>query len=136
MGSETKHREQFEELSLLRSGVVKLCLYIIGSSQVMSPLCMRMWTTALHHAGVVGELTTVQAAVSSAVELVLGCSLGGTSWVEVMNKLTAKCQELEELCSRINGLVQGSAACSLDPCPTLPTGLIGWRRQPGDSRWQ
>jgi hypothetical protein len=37
MASETEHQEQFEELSLLWSWGVKLCLSIIGPSQVMSP---------------------------------------------------------------------------------------------------
>jgi hypothetical protein len=90
MASETERREQFEELSVLRSWGVELCLSIIGPSQVMSPLHARMWDTALHHAGVVGELTVLRAAVSSAVELVLGGSPSGNSQVEVMNELTAK----------------------------------------------
>jgi hypothetical protein len=90
MASGTERREQFEELSLLQSWDVELCLSIIGPLQVMSPIPMRMRATALHHAGVVGELTTLQAAVSSTMELVLGCSLGGTYRVEVMNELTAK----------------------------------------------
>jgi hypothetical protein len=39
---------------------------------------------------VVGELTALRAAVSSTVELVLGCLTDETSQVEVMNELTAK----------------------------------------------
>jgi hypothetical protein len=65
-------------------------LSIIGMSQVMSPLPTRMRSAALHHAGVDGELTMLEAAVSSTAELVLGRSPCETSRVEVMNELTAK----------------------------------------------
>jgi hypothetical protein len=47
----------------------------------MSPLPAMMRTAALHHAGVVGELTMLQTAVCSATELVLGRLLGETSQV-------------------------------------------------------
>jgi hypothetical protein len=60
---------------------------------------VRMQATALRHGGVVGDLTTLQAAVSSAGDLVLGCSLDQTSSVEVMNELTSKLWRLEKLCS-------------------------------------
>jgi hypothetical protein len=98
MASETEHQEQFEELSLLWSWGVKLCLSIIGPSQVMSHLPTRMRATALHHAGVVGELTALRVAVSSTAEVVLGRAPSVTSRVEVMNELTIMFQELEELC--------------------------------------
>jgi hypothetical protein len=58
---------------------VELCLSIIGPSQVMSPLPGRMWAAALHHTRVVEELIALQAAMSSATELVLGCSPSETS---------------------------------------------------------
>jgi hypothetical protein len=61
------------------------------------PLPTRMWAAALHHARVVRELT-MQEAVSSTVKLVLGRLHGETTRVEVMNELTAKFQELVELC--------------------------------------
>jgi hypothetical protein len=89
MASEIEHREQFEELSLLWHGGIELCLSILGLLQVMSPLPTRMRAAALHHAGVVGQLTALRGAVSSTMELVLGRSPGGTSRVEVMNELTA-----------------------------------------------
>jgi hypothetical protein len=88
--SEMERREQFEELSLLWAWGTELCLTIIRSSQMKSPLSVRMHVAALCHAGVVGELTALWAAVSSTVELVLGCLTDETSQVEVMNKLTAK----------------------------------------------
>jgi hypothetical protein len=49
-----------------------------------------MRAATLNHAGVVRELITLRAAMSSATELVLGRSSGGTSLVEVMNELTVK----------------------------------------------
>jgi hypothetical protein len=64
---------------------------------------VRMWAAALHHVGVAGELTALWAAMSSAAGLVLGRLPGETSWVEVMNELTAKFHELEELCSQLKG---------------------------------
>jgi hypothetical protein len=72
--------------------------------QVMSPLPASMRATALHHTGVVGELTMLRATVSSAAELEF-CRLPcETSREEVMNKVTTKFHELEELCSRLKGL--------------------------------
>jgi hypothetical protein len=58
---------------------VELCLSIIGPSQVMSPLPGRMRAAALHHTKVVEELIALQEAMSSATELVLGCSPSETS---------------------------------------------------------
>jgi hypothetical protein len=82
---------------------VKLCLTIVGPSQVKSPLSGRMWAAALHHAGVIEELVVLRAAVSSATELVLGRSPNETSQVEVMNELTTNFWRLEELCSWLEG---------------------------------
>jgi hypothetical protein len=62
-----------------------------------------MSAAALRHVGVVGELTVLWVAVSSAVELMLGSSLDETSHVEVMNELATKFWRLEELCSRLEG---------------------------------
>jgi hypothetical protein len=72
-------------------------------SQVMSSLPTRIQAAALHHAEVVRQLTALRAAVSSTAELVLGRSPGGTSWVEVMNELNVKFQELEDFCLQIKG---------------------------------
>jgi hypothetical protein len=83
---------------------------------------MRMWAAALRHARLVGELTTLWAAVSSAVELVLGRSSGETCWVEVMNELTANFQMLEEYCSRLKG--PGARICGQLLRP--PTSQAQW----------
>jgi hypothetical protein len=76
---------QFMELSLLRSWGAELCLTIIGSLQVRSPLSTRMRAAALWHAGVAGELDVLRVAVSSPVELALGCLPEETSQVVVKN---------------------------------------------------
>jgi hypothetical protein len=81
-----------------------------------------MWAGALRHAGVVGELTALQVAVSSAVELMLGRSPDETSRVEVMNELAAKFWRLEDLCSRLEG--PDMRICSLLLMPP-----------PGQARW-
>jgi hypothetical protein len=47
--SEMEHREQFEELSLLRAWGAELCLAIVHLSQVRSHLLTRMRATTLHH---------------------------------------------------------------------------------------
>jgi hypothetical protein len=99
MVSEMERLEQFEELSLLQAWGAKLCLTIIGPSQVKSTLPTRMWATTLHHAMVIRELAVRQAVVTSAMERVLRRSPDETSRVDVMNELTAKIQKLEELCS-------------------------------------
>jgi hypothetical protein len=88
--SEMERREQFGKLSLLWAWGAELCLAIVGPSQVRSHLLARMRVAALHHTKMVGELTALWAAVSSAAELVVGCSPNETSWVEVMNELVAK----------------------------------------------
>jgi hypothetical protein len=87
----------------MRSWGAELCLTILGSSAVKSPLIARMWVAALRHARVVKELTVLQAAMSSFAELVLGRLPDKASQMEVMNELTAKFQKLEELCSRLEG---------------------------------
>jgi hypothetical protein len=72
--SEMEHREEFEELSLLRAWGVELCLAIVGPSQVRSHLSGSMQVPALHHTEMARELTTLQVVVSSIAELVLGHS--------------------------------------------------------------
>jgi hypothetical protein len=74
----------------VRSWGVEMCLSIIGLSQVMSPLPTWMRVAALHHTGVVLQLTMLWATVPSTTELVLGHLPRETSWVEVMNELTTK----------------------------------------------
>jgi hypothetical protein len=72
--SEMEHREEFEELSLPRAWGVKLCLAIVGPSQVRSHLSASMQVPALHHTEMARELTALRPAVSSITELVLGRS--------------------------------------------------------------
>jgi hypothetical protein len=55
----------------------------------------------LCHTEVDGELSTLWAAVSSTVELVLGRSPDETFQVEVMDELVAEFQRLEELYSQL-----------------------------------
>jgi hypothetical protein len=60
-----------------------------------------MRITALHHTKMVGELAMLRAAMSSAVELVLGCSPDKTFWVEAVGVVVAEFQKLEERFSRL-----------------------------------
>jgi hypothetical protein len=101
--SEMEHREQFEELSLLRALGAELCVAIVGPSWVRSHLSVRMWTAALRNAELAGELTMLWSIVSYDTERVLGRSPNETFWVEVMDELVAKFRRLEELCSRLEG---------------------------------
>jgi hypothetical protein len=120
--SEMEHWEQFQELSLLWAWGAELYLAIVGPSQVRSHLSMRMRAASLHHTKMAGELTALRAAVSSAVELVLGRSPSETSWVEFINKLVAKFWRREELCSWHEG--PGVRICNL---------LLG--PPPSQARW-
>jgi hypothetical protein len=58
---------------------------------------VKLWAATLHQARVVGELTVLQVAVSSATKLMLGCSPNETSRVEVMNEVAVEFWRLEEL---------------------------------------
>jgi hypothetical protein len=82
------------------------------TSEDPPPLITKMRATTLHHIGVVGEPIVLQTVVSSVVEWVLECSPGEASQVEVMGKLAAKFQGLEETCSWLEGLARRSVACS------------------------
>jgi hypothetical protein len=57
----------------------KLCLAIVGPSQVRSDQSARMWATTLCHTEIVRELAALWAVVSSTTELVLGRSPNETS---------------------------------------------------------
>jgi hypothetical protein len=83
--SKIECREQFKELSLLWAWGAELCLTIVDPSQVRSPLSVSMRAAALCHAGLVGDVAVLRAAVSSTTELVLGRSHDETSRVELMN---------------------------------------------------
>jgi hypothetical protein len=60
-----------------------------------------MRSAAHCHTKMAGELATLLAAVSSAMELVLGCLSDETFRVEVMDKLIAELWRLEEPCLRL-----------------------------------
>jgi hypothetical protein len=60
-----------------------------------------MWATTMCHTEMAGELATLQVAVTSAVELVLGCLPDETFLVEITDELVAQFRKLEELCSRL-----------------------------------
>jgi hypothetical protein len=64
---------------------------------------MRMRAAAHHHTGVVGELATLWAAMSSVVDLVLGLSPDETSWVEVMRELTVKIRRPDDFSLQLEG---------------------------------
>jgi hypothetical protein len=68
--SEMEHQEQFKELSLLLVWTTELCLAIVGPSQVRNPSLERMWATTICHIEMVEDLAALQAAVTSATELV------------------------------------------------------------------
>jgi hypothetical protein len=101
--SDTERQEQFEELSLLWAWGAEFCITNVGPSQVRSHLSTRMRAATLHHAGMAEELTVLWTIVSSTTKLLLRHSPDDTSWVELMNELTAKFWRLEELCLRCEG---------------------------------
>jgi hypothetical protein len=88
-----------------------LCFTILGPSLVRTPLIVKMQAGTIRHIRVVEEHIVLRMAISSAVEWVLECSPGEASQVEVMGKLPAKFQGLEETCSRLEG--PGEKICSL-----------------------
>jgi hypothetical protein len=88
--SEMERREQFEELFLLRALGAELCLAIVGPSRVGNHLLERMRAAAFRHIGMARELVSRQAAVTSAIELVLGRSPDETFLVEIMVELVAQ----------------------------------------------
>jgi hypothetical protein len=90
---------------------VELCLVIAGPSQVRSDMLARMWASALHHTEMAGELAALWAAVSSTMELVVGCSPNETFRVEVANEMVAEFRRLEELCLQLEGT--GMKICNL-----------------------
>jgi hypothetical protein len=94
--SERECYEQFEELTLLQTWGSKLFLAIIGPPRVRNHLSEGIRAAALHHTKMARELATLQVAVSSAIESMLGRSPDGTFSVEVVGELAAKFQRLEE----------------------------------------
>jgi hypothetical protein len=99
--SERECQDQFEELTLLQARGSKLCHTIVGPPQARHHLSEGMRLAALHHTEMAGELAVLWAAVSSAVESVLGRSPNDTFHMEVVGDLVAKFQKLEEWHSRL-----------------------------------
>jgi hypothetical protein len=130
------HQERFEELTLLQTQGSELCLAIVGPPWMRNHLSEGMRITALHHTEMVGELAILHAAMSSAVELVLGCSPDKTFWVEAVGVVVAEFQKLEERFSRLEqpsvricDLLLGPRA-RLANCPNEPLDSLGqsWLR--------
>jgi hypothetical protein len=88
--SEREHRAHLKGLTLLQTQGSKLCHAIIGPPRVKLHLSEAMWLATLRHIEMVGELTAFWAAVSSAMELVLGRLLGDTARVEVVGELVTE----------------------------------------------
>jgi hypothetical protein len=120
--SEREHREQFKELSLLRARGSKLCLVIVGLPRVRNHLSDRMRAAILHHTEMARELAALWATVSSAVELVLGCSPDETFLVDVMDELVPEFWRLGELFSWLKW--PGTRICDLLLGP--PLGQARW----------
>jgi hypothetical protein len=88
--SERERQEHFEEFILLQTRGFELCLAIVSPLWVRNNLSEGMWVAALHHTEMVGELSMLQAVVSSTVELALGGSPDETFQVEVVDELVVK----------------------------------------------
>jgi hypothetical protein len=73
----------------------------------------------------------LQAVVSSTIELVLGRLIDETSWVEIMNELTAKFWRLEELCSWLEGPRARICGLLLRPPDSEARWADVWTRRPG-----
>jgi hypothetical protein len=70
--SKGEHRAQFEELTLLQTRGSELCHASIFPPQVRHHLSKGMRLAALYHTLMVIEFAMLRAAVSTALELVLG----------------------------------------------------------------
>jgi hypothetical protein len=88
--SKWEHREQFEELTLLQTRGFELCHAIIDPPQARHHLSEGMRLAGLHHTTMARELIVLWAVVSTAIELVLGCSPPDTFCVEVVRELATK----------------------------------------------
>jgi hypothetical protein len=80
----------FEEPTLLQTWGSELCHAIISPAWVRNHLSEGMWIATLHHTKMAGELAMLQAAVSSTMEPMLGCSPDETFRMEVVDKLVAE----------------------------------------------
>jgi hypothetical protein len=99
--SKMERREQFKELSLLWARGAKLCLTIIGPSRARNNMLERMQASAIRHIEMAGELATLQTAVSSAAESVLGRSPSDTFRVEVVGELVIEFKKMKVWRSRL-----------------------------------
>jgi hypothetical protein len=96
---ERECQEQFDELSHLQAHGIELCLAIFSMPRVRNHLLERMRVAAFRRTKMAREPDVLQAAVSSAVELVLGRSPDETIQVDVVSELIAEFWRLGELCS-------------------------------------
>jgi hypothetical protein len=94
--SKREHREQFKELTLLQTRGSELCHIIVRPPWVRCHLTEGMQLVALRHTEMAGELAALRAAVSTAVESVLGRPPGDTFHVEVVIKMATKFQKMED----------------------------------------
>jgi hypothetical protein len=92
---------QFEELTLLQTRGSELCHGIISPPQARHHLPEGMCLVALRHTEMAREIAALWVAVSSATESVLGHSPGDTFRVDVMDKLAAELQKMEDQRSRL-----------------------------------
>jgi hypothetical protein len=88
-----------------------LCLAIVGPSWMRNHLLEMMWAAAIHHIEMAGELAALQTAVTSVMELMLGCSPDETFQVEITDELVTQFRKLEELCSWLEW--PGAKICEL-----------------------
>jgi hypothetical protein len=87
--SEREHRECFDELILLWTQDLELCLAIVSPPRAR---CMSdgMRLATLHHNEMVWELAAFQVAVSSITESMLGSSPNSIAHAEVVGELVAE----------------------------------------------
>jgi hypothetical protein len=88
--SERECQEQLEELTLLQTQGSNLCHAIVGPPQARHQLFEGMRLVALRHTKMDGELASLWAVVSSAMESVLGRSPNDTFHVEVVSELATE----------------------------------------------
>jgi hypothetical protein len=127
--SEMEHREQFKELSLLRAWGAEVCLFVASPSRMRSHMSTRMQVAALRHTEMVGEVAAFQVSVSSAMELVPGCSSNETFQMEVGNEPISEFWRLEEQCSGLEGAI--TKICNL--LLRLPPGQARWDDRLGEA---
>jgi hypothetical protein len=129
---EREHRECFDELTLLQTRSLELCLTIIGP-----PRAKRMYEgmrlATLHHNEMARELAAFQAAMSSTMELVLRHSPNNVARAEVVGELVAELHRVEAQNS--SGPLPRSMTFCSDHCSAGPGWSTIWKRLPGALGW-